>query len=143
MYDDVLLPTDGSDAARQAIGHAVDIAAHHDARLHALYVRGTSADPSLSGGDPRAAERADPKGVEAIDEVDRRGAAAGLTTITEIGEGPPAETIVHYVGAHGVDLVAMGTNGRQGLERYVIGSVTEEVVRTSPAPVLTVRYAGE
>jgi nucleotide-binding universal stress UspA family protein len=57
----------------------------------------------------------------------------------QIDASSPAETIVDYVEDHGVDLVVMGTHGRQGLDRARFGSVAEEVVRTAPAPVLTVR----
>ena len=51
----------------------------------------------------------------------------------------PARRLGRYVEEHGIDLVAMGTHGRTGVERYLLGSVAERLIRTSSAPVLTVR----
>jgi nucleotide-binding universal stress UspA family protein len=51
----------------------------------------------------------------------------------------PYQSIQNYVEDNAVDLVVMGTHGRTGLDRYLLGSVTEKLVRTSPVPVLSVR----
>lgn len=67
------------------------------------------------------------------------GTQAGLTVVIEIVEGNPHEEILEYVSEHGIDMVIMGTHGRTGLDRVVMGSVAERVVRRSPVPVLTVR----
>jgi hypothetical protein len=53
--------------------------------------------------------------------------------------GTPAEAIIDYAGATGTSLIVMGTHGRTGLAHLLIGSVAEQVVRTAPCPVLTVR----
>uniref|UniRef100_UPI00387E9FE4 universal stress protein n=1 Tax=Haloarcula regularis TaxID=3033392 RepID=UPI00387E9FE4 len=55
----------------------------------------------------------------------------------------PYQAIQAYVEDNDVDLVVMGTHGRTGLERYLLGSVTEKLVRTAPVPVLTVRAPEE
>jgi nucleotide-binding universal stress UspA family protein len=62
---------------------------------------------------------------------------------TEVLQGDPVETIADYAGEYGVDLVVMGTHGRGGVSRMLLGSVTERVVRTAPVPVLTVRVDDE
>lgn len=67
------------------------------------------------------------------------GAEAGLTVVTEIGEGNPHEEILEYVSEHDIDMIIVGTHGRTGFDRAVMGSVAERVVRRSPVPVLTVR----
>ena len=54
-------------------------------------------------------------------------------------EGAPHTAILEYAGEAGVDAIVMGTHGRSGLDCYLLGSVTERVVRTADAPVLTVR----
>lgn len=56
-----------------------------------------------------------------------------------IVEGNPHEEILEYVSEHDIDMVVMGTHGRTGIDRVVMGSVAERVVRQSPVPVLTVR----
>ena len=53
--------------------------------------------------------------------------------------GLPAEEIVQYADEHAIDLIVMGTHGREGVMRVVLGSVAESVVRRAPCPVLTVR----
>jgi nucleotide-binding universal stress UspA family protein len=70
--------------------------------------------------------------------------AAGVNTIEGVvAQGAPHQAILDYVDEHDIDLVVMGTHGRTGLDRYLLGSVTEKVVRLSDAPVLTVRMPAE
>jgi nucleotide-binding universal stress UspA family protein len=57
--------------------------------------------------------------------------------------GDPYEEIIDYAETEGVDMIVMGTHGRSGLDRFLLGSVTEKVVRTADAPVLTVRLSDE
>ena len=60
----------------------------------------------------------------------------------EVLDGPPVDSIVVYARESGADLVIVGSHGRSGLSRLVLGSVAEGVVRSSPVPVLVVRHAG-
>jgi nucleotide-binding universal stress UspA family protein len=62
---------------------------------------------------------------------------------TAVVVGTVHRSIRSYVEENDIDLVVMGTHGRQGIERFLLGSVTERTVRTSPVPVLTVRAAGD
>jgi nucleotide-binding universal stress UspA family protein len=57
--------------------------------------------------------------------------------------GTPHTAILDYAEEHGVDLVVMGTHGRRGFDRFLLGSVTEKVVRTASVPVMTVRVGEE
>ena len=139
MYDQILVPTDGSDAARRALRQAIDLASQYDATVHALYVKDTSAYASLEGAGASVVTAMEAEGERAVAEVERVARDAGLEVVTAMTEGAPHRAIVEYVADHDVDLVVMGTHGRSGLERYVLGSVTERVVRSSPVPVLTVR----
>jgi nucleotide-binding universal stress UspA family protein len=64
---------------------------------------------------------------------------AGVDAVeASVAQGTPHQAILEYVDYHDIDLVVMGTHGRTGLDRYLMGSVTENVVRLSDAPVLTV-----
>ena len=78
-------------------------------------------------------------GREAVRDVEVAGTQAGLTVVTEVVEGNPHEEILEFVAEHDIDMVVMGTHGRTGLDRALMGSVAERVVRRSPVPVLTVR----
>jgi nucleotide-binding universal stress UspA family protein len=141
MYDEILVPVDGSEPSLHAAEHAAELAARFDAPLHALYV--VDADPS-----PLAVSRADVRETlrevgeqaaeNAFETVERLAEDAGVDLETAVVEGAPAEQIVDYAGERGVDLVVMGTHGRSGLGKRLVGSVTERVVRNAPVPVLTV-----
>ena len=80
------------------------------------------------------------RGREAIDEVQE---STGNDVVTAIEEGHPASVIDEYARGVDADMVAMGTRGRHGENRFLIGSVAERVVRTCPVPVLTVRQLEE
>jgi nucleotide-binding universal stress UspA family protein len=142
MYDRILVPTDGSDGTRGAVEHAIDLANTYDAALHAIYVVDTNVgiDASAAG----ALDALKQAGEDAIDEVAQRAEAAGVDTIEGVvAQGTPHQAILDYVDEYDVDLVVMGTHGRTGLDRYLLGSVTEKIVRLSDAPVLTVHMPAE
>lgn len=141
MYDEILVPTDGSDAATRALDHALDIAGQYDARIHALYVVDANAYSTLEAGTDVVISALEEEGNEAIDAVADRAAAAGVETVTEVTTGTVHRTIIEYAADHDIDLIVMGTHGRRGLDRYLLGSVTEKVVRASDVPVLTIRAA--
>lgn len=170
MYDNILYPTDGSNGASAAMEHAVGLATQYNATLHVLFV--IDSEHIESGMVPRTedVERGRVTGMmkrdeetagegsmsrnEDIDEkLRRRGmqltqevaavlGEEGCETTTAVREGDPAQVITEYAEDNGVDLITMGTHGRRGIKRRLIGSVTENVVRTSEVPVLTVRLDG-
>jgi len=135
MYDTVLVPTDGSAGAETAAGHAFDLAAAFGAEVIVLSV--VDEGPVGTAIDERR-ETLERAAREAVEAVERAG-DPGLSVRTTVERGRPHETICEYAEREGVDLVAMGTHGRTGLDRLLIGSVAERVVRTSPVPVLTAR----
>ncbi|MFC7229280.1 universal stress protein [Salinirubellus salinus] len=140
-YEDVLVPTDGSDGAAAATDLAVDVASTYGARLHALSVVDTMA-MGLDVRSDAVVDRLEAEARRAVEAVERRAADTAVTgTETAVEYGTPHGAIRSYVEANGIDLVVMGTHGRSGLERYLLGSVAEKTVRTSPAPVVTVRPA--
>lgn len=143
MYDEILVPTDGSPAADEAIDHAIDLASKYDARVHALYVVDGAAYSTLEAGSEIVIEALESEGEEAVQRVADAAADAGVDGVTTVTTGTAYRTISEYVGDNDIDLVVMGTHGRQGLDRYLLGSVTERVVRTSEVPVMTVRFSEE
>ncbi|ELY63937.1 universal stress protein [Natrinema versiforme] len=142
-YGDVLVPTDGSDHASVALEHAASIAARHDATLHLLSV----VDELPEVIDPESTQLPSQleENVQAIlDEAETTAREAGVDEIeTTITAGSVPREITTYVDEEGVDLVVMGTHGHTGLDRHLLGSFTERVIRTSPVPVLTTRRADE
>ena len=137
MYETILVPTDGSSQSDAALDHAVTLARHHDATIHILYVADTNRDSlTAQGGEVVDALELEGDRItsEAVERVD-----PGVDVVDTVEAGDPVETILDYATSVGADLVVMGTHGRRGLDRYLLGSTTERVVRLSSIPVLTVR----
>jgi len=154
-YDDVLVPTDGSDAAEAAVEHGLAVADAVDATVHTVYVVDVNAlvggaDTTLGGtgpgtGDDASGDLLEPlfeSGEAATARVAARARAAGLAVETEVIEGSPGSSLVDYVEETAVDFVAMGTHGHTGLDRVLLGSTTERVMRNVSVPVLSVRADG-
>ena len=143
MYDDVLIPTDGSETVSETLSHAVPIASDNEARVHALYVidsRITAAADDDASDLERSLEH---EGSEAVDDVVDRAADAGLETESEIRKGTPAKTILEYAAEQGIDLIVIGTRGKSPREKVTsLGSVSERVVDNAEIPVFVVRDAG-
>lgn len=139
MYRRILLPTDGGETTDRALEHAVDLATRYDAEVVVLYV----VDPGVVTGDIEVGsivEEFESTGERVLEDVAERARAAGLERVTtELARGTPHRVILEYADEQDVDLIVMGTHGRTGLDRYLIGSVAGRVVRLSDVPVLTVR----
>jgi len=163
MYTDILYPTDGSDGAEAALENVRVLAETYDATVHVLHVADTSHHALGLGHDPKehaSGMVGDPQGgvggmvgqrmttEEMRDQLQEYGQAlvsdvadrlGDLRTETVVDSGDPHTVILEYVDGHSIDLVVMGTHGRTGLDRYLIGSVTEKIVRLSDVPVVSVR----
>jgi nucleotide-binding universal stress UspA family protein len=138
MYDAILFPTDGSEGAAVALDHVLDLAAAHGATVHVLNVADTTRDSVLRIGDD-VVDVLEQEGDRVVDDVADRARRRGVEVVTEVRQGSPHSTIVDYAARHGVDLVVMPTHGRRGLERFLLGSTTERVVRRADVPVLTLQ----
>ncbi len=143
MYDEILVPTDGGLAAETAVTHAVDLAAHHDARIHALFVVDGGTYASAGGGAEAVLEALRTDGQNAVNRVSEAATDEGLETVETVTSGAAYRTITDYAEENSIDVIVMGTHGRSGLNRYLLGSVTERVVRSADVPVLTVRDSGD
>ncbi|MXR51831.1 universal stress protein [Halovenus sp. WSH3] len=146
MYDEILVPTDGSAGVEQALDHAVALASKFDARIHTIYVLQTPEMADTLEGDELGdiLDRLDEAGRQAVEDVRRQARNAGLSDIeTAVRRGVPEAEIRAYIDEQEIDLVVMATEGRTGSAREMLGSVTEEVVRSTSAPVLTVNVGEE
>ena len=139
MYDDILVPTDGSPAADAAVEHALTLAERFDSTVHALYVVDATAYASLEGGSQMVAEALEDEGEAAVARIGAAAEEAGIPAVETVVSGTAYRSIIDYAADEGIDLVTMGTHGRRGIDRYLLGSVTERVVRSADVPVLTVR----
>ncbi|WP_276301200.1 universal stress protein [Halorussus lipolyticus] len=138
MYEDILLPFDGSDGAAEVLHHAAEIAHWADATIHVLYVADTTRD-SVTVVEGETVDALVQEGEDILDEAAKTLDTLGVSYDTNVVQGNPASTIVEYAEEYDQDLVVMPTHGREGVSRYLIGSVSEKVVRLSSVPVLTVR----
>ncbi len=141
----VLHPTDFSACAKHAFTYALQVARQHDADLDLLHVGPTEGDDpirsayQIEAGDESALkkmrDRAEERMMELIGQVDSSGVNIQLNYTRGIAPGPE---ILSHAEEHDVELVVMGTHGRRGIKRFLLGSVAEEVVRQAPCSVLTV-----
>ncbi|MGB9985528.1 universal stress protein [Salarchaeum japonicum] len=138
MYDDVLLPFDGSDGAAAVLQHTADLAEGFDATVHVLFVADTTRD-SVTVVEGQTVDALAERGEDIVGEAERTLRAAGVDYDSDVVQGNPAPMIAEYAEQYGYDLVVMPTHGRRGVSRYLAGSVTEKVVRLSSVPVLTAR----
>lgn len=138
MYDQILLPTDGSDGTQRVVEQALHLARLEDATVHVLHVVDTSALP-LDRHTRALYDELESRGEASVDEIRDSALDAGIHSVTAVRRGTPHEAILDYVDENDIDLLVLGTHGRRGLSRRVLGSVAEHVVRLSPVPVLTVR----
>lgn len=139
-YNRILAPTDGSSGSDAAMREAVEIAERNDGKLFVIHVTDTSEtilfppesnrEQLINSYEERAAELAD-QAADIAREAD-------VEVTVDVVEGAPHETIVTYADENEIDLIAMGTHGRRGLERTLLGSTTEKTVRTANVPVIVV-----
>jgi nucleotide-binding universal stress UspA family protein len=138
MYRTILIPTDGSDAADSAVEHGYELAEDFGATVHVLYVVDTDQYYPLEVSSDRLLEAFRNEG-ETVTKTAADRSPHGVDVVTAIGEGSPHQRILEYTDAHDVDLIVMGTHGRRGLGRFLLGSVTEHVLRGASVPVLVTR----
>lgn len=141
MYDEILFPTDGSEPANVAADHAFELASTYGATLHVLYVLKTNEPPPQVTDS--AADDPDARGQAAVEEAAERAATQGIEAVEAVVRGPTADAIVTYADDHGIDLIVMGTHGRTGLDRILIGSVADDVTRAASVPVMTYHPPGD
>jgi len=137
MSDQILFPTDGSEPAESALDYALQIAAEHEATIHILNVVDTSHD-SRSGMQDDVDDTLEQEGTEIVNEAAQRATEHGIDVVSEVLHGDPYEAIVEYSTQSAIELIVIPTHGRRGLQRFLLGSVTERVINTADVPVIAV-----
>ncbi|AXR77416.1 Ferredoxin [Natrarchaeobaculum sulfurireducens] len=130
MYETILVPTDGSPVATDAGTYALSLAERFDAAIHVVSV--------LEGG--LVGDDGEDESERAVDELAERAADRGLEVTTELREEGDAvhDELLESADEREADLIVMGTTGRSGLGRFLLGSVAEQTLQESSVPVATV-----
>ncbi|OTF12109.1 universal stress protein [Halorubrum sp. SD612] len=141
MYDEILVPTDGSEAVDRALEHAVRLATDHDATLHALYVVDRRIAAANSGDlHDEVVEDLESQGEAAVAAVADAAAEAGLDTETHVAHGTPDTEIVGYADEAGIDVIVMSPEGKSPRERIrSLGSVSDRVADDASVPVFLIK----
>ena len=148
MFQNILVPLDGSVLAERALAPAMALAEAVQGRVTLLcspQVQPMSID-DYSGGyswwwPEQAQERACEASAEYLSALAERWAREGVAIQTRVTEGDTASVLVDTAATLDADLIAMSTHGYSGVTRWVLGSVTEKVLRSAPCPVLVIRDA--
>lgn len=148
-YENVLAPIDFSDHSRTALRTCKEIAARYGATQHLLFVAETRVVPTFSDTgipgvgvvemDPDIVDNAD----VALEELNDDVGGPAVESAYHVREGDVAQDIVDFAETNDVDLIVMATRGLTGIDRFVLGSNTERVVRAAPCPVLTIPTSDE
>lgn len=141
MYDTIVIPTDGSEYAERAARRGFELAGKHGATVHVVCAADTGplGDVRLPGDDASAEDAIGEKAAEYVERAAEMAAPYDIDVKTAVREGPAKSEIVEYAAEVGADMILMGTRGRGGVERLMLGSVAEHVVRTSEVDVLVVQ----
>jgi nucleotide-binding universal stress UspA family protein len=142
-YKRILIGTDGGELMGPVYDHCAYMALLADATIHAVYVLDTwfTKYPDTRGMESMRYNLLS-KGKEIIADAKKELTGRGVKgerVFTKLLEGSPAERLVEYAESHGIDLIMMGAHARQGLNRLIIGSVTDKIIREAKVPVVIVR----
>lgn len=140
MYDRILVPTDGSEFAETAAEAAIELAKTMDATVHAICVveTGPLGSVSLPGDTASADDVLGERGDEYVTQIADRAGELDVPVTTEVRQGVPVREIIDYADDVDADVIVMGTRGRGGISRMMLGSVAEGVTRHSGRDVLIV-----
>ncbi len=152
-YKKILIATDGSEHVKKAITYAIELAKLYGAQLHTLYVMDIKADcakelyTDRSTGGLKRVLRSESscvdlyrkEGETAIEYIEGLAKREGLDIVKGIVKGHPADEILKLAEEQSIDLIVMGTLGRSGIEKFLLGSVAGKVIRNSGIPVLVVK----
>ena len=140
LFRKVLIATDGSEYTKKAVDYGIELAINTGAKLQAIYVVDTGGYKSIPLSAPQeyAYSILRQEGDMAIKYVADKAEAAGLEAEGIIAEGHPAEELIKYAEKNSIDLIVMGTLGKSRLDRFLMGSVADKVIRNSKIPVIAV-----
>ncbi|MGL6297901.1 MAG: universal stress protein [Methanobacteriaceae archaeon] len=142
MYKKILLPTDGSKLSDKAEERAIFIAKKSGAEIIALSVVETNYSVGLPSDDTifyinEMLKKESDKNLKKFEKVLNE-SGMDIKLSLKIEEGSPADVILETINNEGIDLVVMGSSGKSGLDKFIMGSVTEKVLKTAKCDTLVV-----
>ena len=140
MFEKILVATDGSEHGLRAAKVALELGKISGGKVIALYVADTERTAHLPDDMLLFSMRELllKEGKEAVEEVEKLAEEKGVAFESVVIEGHPSNEIIDYAKKAGMNVIIIGTVGRTGLDKFLLGSVAEKVVRNSEIPVLTV-----
>jgi nucleotide-binding universal stress UspA family protein len=140
LFKKIVIATDGSKRTQNAVETGLEIARVHQSKVHAVYVVDTVTFTSVPMDVTweNMYQLLKEEGEEAVGRV-KAAAPAGVEVETHVLEGNPALEITKFAKDNDCDLLVVGTLGKSGIDRILLGSVAEKVVRIAPCPVLVIR----
>jgi nucleotide-binding universal stress UspA family protein len=152
MYSKMLVPLDGSEASERAVAHAQSVAKALGARVYLLQIISLTHEyEAFHGGDEslttieysrdtarQITAARQTRAEEYLAAIAARLEGEGIQVEASVRQGPTLDNIMNFIEETGIDLVVMSTHGRGGLQRFLVGSVTDRVIRSSRVPVLAI-----
>ena len=141
LYRRILIATDGSEPNKKAVTYGIELARLSGAKVNVAYVVDTAAFASvpMDAGWEMMYELLQKEGNEAIQQIVDDAKASGIDIEGSLLEGHPSHEIIEFAQNNEIDVIVLGTLGKGGLDRFLLGSVAEKVTRNSKVPVLVVR----
>jgi len=139
MYEEILIPTDGSEAAVGAAEHAYSLGERYNATVHVLAVVEQSESASIVGRGEEKLETLREEGTDSTKRLVEEAQSRDIDAVGAVEVDEPSRAILKYANKNGVDVIVMSTNARSGVGRFLRGSVTEKVIRDGDTPVLAVQ----
>jgi len=136
----ILVPYDGSEPAQQAVDHAIDHWGDHElVFLRVIEVATGSLEAGVDLLKEKIRQQREETAAELSDELTRKLHEADVDYEVETAIGNPAKEIVEFADEHDITHIVIGSHGRTGASRILLGSVAQTVVRRAPVPVTVVR----
>ncbi len=143
IFKKIMVATDGSELVKQAVKSAVEIAKLSETKLYTVHVIALGSHSILHSLDEKWKKKMKKqfimKGEKATAYIEDVGKAVNIEVKSVIIEGSPANEIIDFTEKNDIDLIVMGTHEKTELQRFLIGSVAENVIRHSRKPVLIVK----
>lgn len=136
----ILIATDGSKAAKNAVDFGIKFAHKYGAKIYAVYVISVTADKvNLGNWSSEVLQTFDKVAQRETSYVVEKAKSSGLNAEPVILKGSTAEKILDFANKNDIDMIILGSLGKSGIEHFTLGSVSEKIVRHAKVSVLVVR----